>query len=314
MAFHRNLRGRDLHAPTNELVENNTFAEIPALKVVALAGMGTAFPQVVVANPSVLGNANFGITMDKIQPGESGYITHIGFMFDVNTSPWPAGTVLYSDASGNLSSTPLGSILAVVVRQGFTDGVMYIQAGFYRENSAWELDGNEALLPNQVFGTLDSSAVKIKTNNNLIGIFTPEGRLGWGTQAPARHFELKSHTSPNASGSQRETFYVETNSTGFSTAYVIPIADPSVVNVQVTVTGRQADGSARCSFKRTGLFYRESSNVQVEGRWQSDFTIKSNNQMNIDYVMTPSALIIRVKPASSDNTRWSGEVTIQEHF
>lgn len=313
MAFHRNLRGKDLHGPTNELVENNTCAAIPTLKVVSLDGMGTAFPQVVVADPSS-GNAPFGVVIDEIPKAQSGYICHIGFLFDVNTSAWTSGTLLYCDASGNLSSTPLGSMIAVVVKQGFTDGVIYVQAGFYEQNYGWELDGNEGISASQFLGTTDASPVPIRTNNLPIGIFTPQGRLGWGTQTPARHVEFKSHTSPNSTGVQYESFYLETDSTGFATAYVIPIADPSMVTVQIAVSGRQADGGARCSFKRSGLFYRESSNVQAQGGWQSDFTVKSNNQMNIDYVMTSSALIIRVKPATGNNTRWSGQVVIQEHF
>lgn len=313
MAFHRNLRGRDLHGPTNELVENNTFAVMPALKVVSLSGMGTAFPQITVADPST-GLQPFGVVMDEIGVGQSGYITHIGFLFDVNTSAWPLGTPLYSDASGNLSPTPLGSIIAVVVKQGFTDGVIYVQAGFYEQNSGWELDGNEGVLPSQFLGTTDATPVPIRTNNLPIGIFTPQGKLGWGTQTPTRHVEFKSHSSPNSTGVQYESFYLETNSNGFSNAYVIPISDPSVVTVQLMVTGRQADGNARCSFKRTGVFYREGSNVQAQGGWQSDYTIKSNNTMGVDYVMTATALIIRVRPATYNNTRWSGQVIIQEHF
>lgn len=313
MAFHRNLRGKDLHGPTNELVENNTFAVMPALKVVSLSGMGTAFPQIAVADPST-GVQPFGVVMDDIGVGQSGYVTHIGFLFDINTSPWTIGTVLYSDSSGNLSTSPLGSIIAVVVKQGFTDGVIYVQAGFFQANSGWELDGNEDVSPTQFLGTTDESPVPIRTNNLPIGIFTPQGRLGWGTQSPARHVEFKSHTSNNSTGIQYESFYLETNSSGFSNAYVIPISDPSVVTVQIMITGRQSDGNNRCSFKRTGVFYREASNVQAQGHWQSDYTIKSNNAMGLDYIMTSTALIIRVKPATNSNTRWSGQIVIQEHF
>src|SRR5690606_9127653 len=106
--------------------------------------------------------------------------------------------------------------------------------------------------------------IRFRTDDIQRMILDINGRLGIGTDTPGALLELKSHSSANATGLQTDTFYVETSSTSFETAVVVPIDDPSVVKIEFVATAREADGSNRASFKRSGVFYRQASNVQVQ--------------------------------------------------
>ncbi len=314
MAFHKNLRGLDLHAPTNELVENNTTALIPKLKVVRLDQMGAIYPRVLPANPGAY--QNFGIAATDIPAGGFGYVTCFGFLFDVDTSPWAVGTELYSDSSGNLTVAPLGGIVATVVKQHATQGVLYVLTELNASASSisWRLDGNSGTNELVNFlGTLDASDLRIRTNNQLMAVFNKQGRLAIGPDltSPLSHFHQKTHVGYSGSGLRTETWSLTTSSTSYVTAISIPIDDNSVVKVEFDAVCRVHDGSERAAFKRMGLFFRESSNVQQQGLWHSLYTEKSALGFDVSYVLGVSDLFIRVRSAKSDNTFWTGHVKIE---
>lgn len=122
---HSSLRGLDLHSPSNELVENNSGSTIPKFRAVTFITLGTAYPQVVLANGTV--DLVRGITQADILNSKSGYITALGFLNNVDTSPWAPGTKLYANASGVITSTPSGLPIAVVLKQHATLGVCYVE-------------------------------------------------------------------------------------------------------------------------------------------------------------------------------------------
>ena len=115
MSLHKTLRGSDLHAPSSELIENNTGSTIPVLKAVRFNGMGTLYPQVVLANSTT--DIIRGITQSDVLTGTTGYITSLGFLNGVNTSSWPVNTTLYSDNSGNITNAPNNLPVATVLKQ-----------------------------------------------------------------------------------------------------------------------------------------------------------------------------------------------------
>jgi len=121
---HKNLRGRDLHAPSSELIENNTGSTIPILKAVKFNGMGALYPQIMLANSSV--DIIRGITQSAIVSGTTGFITSLGFLNDVNTSAWPVNTMLYADSSGNITNAPINLPIATVLKQHATNGIIYV--------------------------------------------------------------------------------------------------------------------------------------------------------------------------------------------
>lgn len=314
MTQHAKLRGLDLHAPSNELVENNSGSLISQLKVVRLNGIGTAYPQVLLANPTV--SSNFGIVVADIPDTKSGFVTCAGFLFNVNTSTWTQGTILYSDASGNLSTAILGSPAAFVVKQDATFGVLYVTtlADAQVLQTAWGLFGN-IIGSGEFLGTINAEAIRLRTNNVQRAVLDAQGRLGLGQTAPTRLFEAKSHASAGSSGAQIDSFHVDTSGVGFSPAYSVAITDPSLVRVEFIVTGREVSGGNYASFKRTGVFYRNSGNVQIlDGSWQSDHTQKTSKVMNVTFSLSPTAVTFQVKPDSSAVTRWGGYVIIQEVY
>ena len=124
--MHRDLRGKSLHAPSNELVENNTGSTIPVLKAVKFSGMGALYPQITLANTNT--DVIRGVTQSAIATGTTGYITSFGFLNNVNTSSWPVNTLLYGDASGNVTNAPIGLPIGSVLKQDATNGIIYINS------------------------------------------------------------------------------------------------------------------------------------------------------------------------------------------
>lgn len=314
MSFHKNLRGLDLHAPSNELIENQSGSTLTKLKVVHLDGMGTIYPKVAVANPSIF--ANFGIVSADILPGRVGYVTAFGFMFDVDTSAWVVGAELYSDASGNLTTTANGGVVASVIKQDADFGVLYVTAENNNSigSTSWRLDGNNGLNEAINFlGTTDAKDLRFRTDNLFRGLIDKNGRFGLGPDilVPANHFHQKSHTGFAGSGLRQETYSLATNSMVNEVAFSIPIAQNSAVKIEFHATGRISDGSGRAAFKRIGLFYREASNVQIQRYWQTEFTEKSSTDFDVAYTMGVNEVTMYVKSASPLSTYWTGHVKIE---
>jgi hypothetical protein len=307
------MRGRDLHAPTNELVENNSGTNIGALKVVYISGQGTSYPQVALSNPLV--NNNFGVTYDAIPNGKSGSVCAFGFMFEIDTSAWLPFTFLYADNMGNLNTTPNGPIVGQVIKQSADDGVMYVttESGSATVLS-WRLNGNLAIDPSINFiGTLDAQPFNIRTNNQFRATINASGRFGLGPDitAPLNHFHQKSHTGFANSGIRQETFSLVTTANTMQPLIAVPINQNSVMKVQITVIARLADGTGRAVFTRTGLFYRENSNVQAQRIWQTDFTDKSDPLFDIGYSLGVTTLTINVKSSVIADTYWTGHVQLE---
>lgn len=311
--LHSRMRGRDLHAPTNELVENNSGTNIGALKVVYISGQGTSYPQVALTNPLI--HNNFAVTYDPIANGKSGSVCAFGFMFEIDTSPWPVFTNLYADNMGNLSSTINGPIVAQVIKQDADDGVLYVttETGSATVLS-WRLNGNLDIDPAINFiGTVDAQPFNIRTNNQFRATMTAQGRFGLGPdiQNPLNHFHQKSHTGFTNSGLRKETFSLVTSDNSVNPLIAIPLNQNSVMKMQITIIARLADGTGRAVFTRTGLFYRENSNVQVQRIWQTDFTDKSDPAFDVSYALGVTTLTINVKSAENADTYWTGHVQLE---
>lgn len=125
MSLHVNLNGLDNHAPSNYLVENNTGSTITALKVVTFTGIGTNFPAIRTVTSIV--DPVRGVVAADILAGQTGYITGLGFLINVNTSPWTEGTQLFADSSGNLTTTVNGPLVATVYKQDALNGYLFVE-------------------------------------------------------------------------------------------------------------------------------------------------------------------------------------------
>jgi len=130
---HRRLRGPDLHSPSQELVINESGVTLNKLKVVKMGNLGTAkpYPSVSLALPA---ERISGIMNATVPNGKLGYMTSWGMMVKVDTSAFPAGTLLYCNASSDLSATPNNLPVARVLKQDAADGVLFVRTLGY--NSA----------------------------------------------------------------------------------------------------------------------------------------------------------------------------------
>lgn len=122
---HSTLRGADLHSPSTELVENNSGSTIPKFRAVTFSNIGTAYPQITVANGTI--DLIRGITQSDIANGAVGKITALGFLNDVDTSAWAPGTKLYAHSGGVLQAAAAGLPVGIVLKQHATTGVVYIE-------------------------------------------------------------------------------------------------------------------------------------------------------------------------------------------
>lgn len=316
---HSRLRGLDNHAPSNELVENDSGTIIPAAKVVRLNGMGTAYPAVLPADPTI--DISFGIAstaLGTVAGQNFGLVTTMGFMFNMNTSPWVVGTILFSDTNGSLSSTSLGEPVARVIQQDATFGILYVfaiaQILDEAAQNAWLTTGNNTA-SGEFLGTNTAQDLRFRTAGTQKAVLDQNGRFGIGTPTMQRLFEVKSHSQTTATGLQLDSWYVDTMATGWSTAIVVPITDPSTVRIEFTANVRANDGSARASFKRSGLFFRESSSVQVQGiSWSSDYTQTSDPGIAVRYILNTTDVTFQVQPLAGTLYHWSGEMKTQQVF
>jgi hypothetical protein len=132
--FHNQLVGNDLHAPTNQQVENDTGTAINVLMAVTYNGIGTSYPSIVLANGAV--DRVRGITQTIIDPsGGTGFITSLGFLIGnvaapIDTSSWSEGTILYASTAGVLQTTPNGPPVATVYLSDAVNGVMYVENSY----------------------------------------------------------------------------------------------------------------------------------------------------------------------------------------
>lgn len=178
--------------------------------------------------------------------------------------------------------------------------------------SGWELSGNSGNSSLNFLGTIDAQPINIRTDNNQIAQFDINGRFGIGPDAPLSTFYIKPYVGYTGSGTRLDSFALTTNTSSPSNLYGIVLTNGSVAKVTLEVTGRQSDGTARCSFTRSGLFYKEGGNVALQGPvWQSDFSSKSNSLFNVSYVLGTNTISLKVSAASNVETYWTGNIKIE---
>jgi len=124
MGFHSALLGNDLHAPTNTTVINNTGSTLTSLKVVKANGFSGSSLQVTPL-ASVMDKPS-GIIQSDILNTATGTMVGIGILSNVDTSPWTVGSLLFSDASGDLTLSDTGLFVGTVLIQNATTGSIYI--------------------------------------------------------------------------------------------------------------------------------------------------------------------------------------------
>lgn len=99
-----------------------------------------------------------------------------------------------------------------------------------------------------------------------------------------------------------------TNSASFETLWLYDIPLNHSVKIMVKVVGRKADGTERSYFERIGLYYNETGNAQIIKQWQTSSTFKTDNAIDIRYLLIGSVLQIQVKSLNTDTYFWKGQI------
>lgn len=120
------------------LVHNDSASTIPEGAGVMYAGTHGASGQLgvvpMVANGSLPGHVFLGVMTETIAPGASGFVTTFGKVRGINTSAFPAGSILYCDPAvpgGFVTAEPDGPNLklpvAAVIHSG-NNGTIFVRA------------------------------------------------------------------------------------------------------------------------------------------------------------------------------------------
>lgn len=175
-------------------------------------------------------------------------------------------------------------------------------------NDKWELDGNN-IVDGDYIGTNNEMPFIIKTNGTEKARIDVNGRVGIGTTNPQSHIHIKSHSGYEGSGLRLDTFVMESDCLDYNTVFSFIVPLNTVCLVTINVVGRQGTNE-RCAFRRTLLVFREGGTAQIVGRWQSDFTMKSNKEFDISYNITMDSVHFNVKNANPTKTVWSGHIEV----
>ena len=97
---------------------------------------------------------------------------------------------------------------------------------------------------------------------------------------------------------------------GYQVLRTYPIKDNRTFRFSITVVARQTDGTNRAMFTRTGLFFRQAGGpVQIQGpTWHATETSKSDDTMDIKFILGATDLVVQVRNAGSVSTKWGGYV------
>jgi len=175
--FHKSLEGLDLHAPSNIQIENASGGTLTQLKVVKYSDFGTNFPEVIAI--SNLNDSPAGVMPVDLLNGETGFMTTIGNIFNVDTSPWTVGTQLFSDANGDLTATPNDFKIADVVKQDASTGIIFVAAIKGAKGADGAAGGSLVIFSEYIKGTTANPETAAGTSGTAVTIpemtktFTP---------------------------------------------------------------------------------------------------------------------------------------------
>lgn len=109
-----------------------------------------------------------------------------------------------------------------------------------------------------------------------------------------------------------EEITLETNADTYQTIHTILLNDDRATRLTCDLVSRKADGSQHASFKRTGLFWKESG---VPGQWpntHTDQTLKTSADFDVRFVLSGSSVNIQVRSPDADTAYWRGRACVLE--
>lgn len=176
-------------------------------------------------------------------------------------------------------------------------------------DAGWGLTGNGGTNPSIDFlGTTDNQPLVIRTNNTPVAKIDTQGRLGLNEQTPDELVHLKAHTGFQGSGHRITTYAMTTSDTSWNIAYAFTLPAHCVIQITASAVGYNTTTLTRCSLKKTGTLWRESSIAVLAATPQSDYTFKSDSGYNMRIKTLVNQVVVEVQAHSSELTKWSGSV------
>jgi hypothetical protein len=168
--------------------KNETGSTIANGKVVHIVGSGETLPNhsghpliaEFIADGSINAADVLGVTTQDIGDDEHGYVTAFGMVRDIDTSSYPAGTVLYASSSnsGDLTdlqptSPDLTVVLGVVVESSSETGSIFINPRIYPAANLVTYDNDSSnLISSNVQGAIDELSITKADINSLSSSLT----------------------------------------------------------------------------------------------------------------------------------------------
>jgi predicted RecA/RadA family phage recombinase len=122
--IHKNIAGRGIHQPGQYQVQNETGSAIPKGTVVQIVGFSSFISVAPVDNQ--LTNNILGVAVDEIDADETGYVARMGLFGQFDTSLFALNSILYSDGSGNLTTTASGPQIGLVLAVSPSNGQIHM--------------------------------------------------------------------------------------------------------------------------------------------------------------------------------------------
>ena len=101
------------------------------------------------------------------------------------------------------------------------------------------------------------------------------------------------------------------SSSGWSTIYEYVPENNDTTMLTLSVIGRE-NNIKQASFKRTAVFFKQNNTVSSINLVQSDFTNKTEDDFNARLMPSGDRILLQVKGATSNPTRWKGSLEIEK--
>lgn len=93
--------------------------------------------------------------------------------------------------------------------------------------------------------------------------------------------------------------------------FLLNVAQPRVGKLTASIQGRKTDGTGRCAFERTFLFWQEGMGVNISSKVQTDFTDKSDVAYDVRALTSGNDIIIQVIGKAGEVINWTGHFKYQ---
>lgn len=101
------------------------------------------------------------------------------------------------------------------------------------------------------------------------------------------------------------------SSSNWSTIYEYETDNNSTIMITYSIIGKESN-LLQAGFKRTAIFYTENNITQGINLLHTDYTNKTQNGFDVKIISNSNKIILQVKGASNNLTKWNGSIQIEK--